>query len=56
MPSWWTSVSCRDSDAGTAPPTSVLWMWLTEKATSSSSQKMGFHMCRSGVWVHTKPL
>ena len=26
QPSWWISVRLRDKVAGTAPPTSVLWM------------------------------
>ena len=54
-PSWWISERVRESEAGTAPPTSVLWMWPTEKATISSPWKIGFQMCMSGVWVQTKP-
>jgi hypothetical protein len=45
----------RDSDAGTAPPTSVLWTCVTEKQTSSPSWKIGFHTCMSGECVHTNP-
>ena len=56
MPSWCTSVFARDRLAGTAPPTSVLWMCPTEKHTSSPSWKMGFHRWMSGEWVQTKPL
>ena len=54
-PSWWISESVRESEAGTAPPTSVLWMWPTEKATISPSWKIGFQMCMSGECVLTKP-
>ena len=54
-PSWWISESVRESEAGTAPPTSVLWIWPTEKATISPSWKTGFQMCMSGEWVETKP-
>ncbi|CFN67996.1 Uncharacterised protein [Bordetella pertussis] len=55
-PSWWTSVRVRDSDAGTAPPMSVLWMWLPTKQTRRPSRNTGFQTCMSGVWVATKPL
>ena len=55
-PSWWISVSERDSEAGTAPPMSVLWMWPPVKATISPSWKTGFQRWVSGAWVATKPL
>ena len=55
MPSWCTSVSVRDSEAGTAPPTSVWWIWPTENETMRPSWKIGFQMWMSGECVHTKP-
>jgi hypothetical protein len=54
-PSCWISVSVRESVAGTAPPTSVLWMWLPTKQTIAPSRNTGFHMWMSGVCVATLP-